>query len=314
MVPGLAHVVYPFEIRRGERTVADLVLPPASAVPKGFVYVPAGTFWFGDADEQLRTQFLDAVPIHQRRTDAYLIARHETTYQDWIAFLDDLPQPERTRRAPVVHGTAARCARPAARADGWHIAIQPASRRYEAKLHEPISYVGRNRRSRQDWLRFPIGGVSPDDVTRYLTWLRESGRLPGARLCSELEWERAARGADDRLFPHGDELADDDANIDITYERMDGAYGPDEIGAHPESRSPFEVDDLAGNIMEIVASDEIPGGFGDTRRRLLLLGGVGPQQQPRSDSPIVSRRRHRPARLRRRRRQVTGRVSSCACD
>jgi formylglycine-generating enzyme required for sulfatase activity len=259
--PGLASVIYPFEIRRSERTVTDLILPPASAVPKDFVYVPAGTFWFGDADEQLRTQFLDAVPVHQRRTDAYLIARHETTYEDWIAFLNDLAQPERTRHVPVVSGTARGALALQARADGWHIAIQPSGRRYEAKMREPISYVGRNRRSRQDWLRFPIGGVSPDDVTRYLTWLRESGRLSGARLCSEREWERAARGADERLFPHGDELTEDDANIDITYERVDGAYGPDEIGSHPASRSPFDVDDLAGNIMEIVASDEIPGGL-----------------------------------------------------
>ena len=47
---------------------------------------------------------------------------------------------------------------------------------------------------------------------------------------------------------------------------------PDEIGSHPASRSPFGVDDLAGNIMELVASDEIPSGFVDTRRWLLPLG------------------------------------------
>jgi formylglycine-generating enzyme required for sulfatase activity len=259
--PGLAPVVYPFEIRRGDRTVADLVVPLAAAVPKGFVYVPAGTFWFGDADEQLRTQFLGAVPIHQRRTEAYLIARNETTFQDWITFLDQLPAGERARRTPAVTGTPFRGALfLRRRADGWRIGLQPAARRYEAKQHEPIIYADRSRRTRQDWLRFPIGGITLDDTARYLAWLREGGRLPGARLCSEVEWERAARGADDRLFPHGDELAADDANIDITYERMDGAYGPDEIGAHPESRSPFEVDDLAGNIVEIVRS-EVPGAF-----------------------------------------------------
>ena len=52
----------------------------APAVPDGFVYVPPGEFWFGDADEDLRTKFLDTVPIHRRHTDAFLIARHETTY------------------------------------------------------------------------------------------------------------------------------------------------------------------------------------------------------------------------------------------
>jgi len=258
---GLARVAYPFEIRRGERVEINLVLPAAGAVPKGFLYVPPGPFWFGDGDEILRTQFLDAAPIHRRRTGGYFIARYETTYRDWIAFLDGLSPAERIRHAPSVAGTAqgALVLRP--NADGWHLAIQPASRRYEGRPHQLISYEGRNRRARQDWLNFPIGGVSPDDVARYLVWLRETGRLPGARLCSELEWERVARGADDRLFPHGDELSTDDANFDLTYDRGDYAFGPDEVGAHPDSRSPFEVDDLAGNIMEMVASDQVPGGL-----------------------------------------------------
>jgi len=91
--------------------------------------------------------------------------------------------------------------------------------------------------------------------------LRETRRVPGARFCSELEWERAARGGDDRLFPHGDDLAEDDANFDQTYDRTDGAFGPDEVGSHPNSRSPFDVDDLSGNIMELVAADVTPGGL-----------------------------------------------------
>jgi formylglycine-generating enzyme required for sulfatase activity len=257
---GRARVVYPFELRRAERRVVDLALPAASAIPRGFIPVAPGTFWYGDADEQLRTQFLDAAPIHRRTTKAYLIARHETTVQDWIAFLDDLPAAERARRTPAVKGTFRGAVALAHGADGWRIVIQPASRRYQAKLHEPIAYEGRSRRQRQDWLRFPISGVSVDDVAHYLAWLRTSGRVPGARLCSELEWERAARGADDRLFPHGDELSDDDANIDLTYGKVDGAFGPDEVGEHPASRSPFDVDDLAGNVMEMVASDHLPGG------------------------------------------------------
>src|SRR5262249_37390598 len=61
---GLAEVEYPFDARRGERVLVDVSLPPRSAVPEGFVYVPAGAFWYGDADEQLRTQFLDTSPIH----------------------------------------------------------------------------------------------------------------------------------------------------------------------------------------------------------------------------------------------------------
>ncbi len=96
-------------------------------------------------------------------------------------------------------------------------------------------------------MRFPVAGVSSVDTQRYFAWLRQTGQVPDARLCTELEWEQAARGADDRLFPHGDELEGDDANFDVTYGRMTPRTGPTPVGSHPVSRSPFGVDDLAGN-------------------------------------------------------------------
>jgi formylglycine-generating enzyme required for sulfatase activity len=95
-----------------------------------------------------------------------------------------------------------------------------------------------------------VVGVSTDDARAYAAWLTATGRVPHARVCSEFEWERAARGADDRTFPGGDDLQPDDANIDVTYGRRKGAYGPDEVGSHPASRSPFGVDDMAGNVWE----------------------------------------------------------------
>jgi formylglycine-generating enzyme required for sulfatase activity len=256
---GTARVVYPLELSRGQRLTLELTLPSAASVPEGFVYVPAGAFLYGEADEQWRTQFLNTVPIHQRTTDAYLIARTETTYRDWIAFLEDLPAGERARRGPAITGSLRGILSLRQTAEGWRIALQPSGPVYEATLSERINYRDRDRRASQDWSRFPVGGISPDDVAFYLAWLRRSGRVPGARLCSDIEWERAARGADDRIFPHGDDLALDDANIDSTYDKRDGGYGPDEVGSHPDSRSPFDVDDLAGNLLEIVASSEAPG-------------------------------------------------------
>jgi formylglycine-generating enzyme required for sulfatase activity len=258
---GHAEVTNVFELDGGERRDIELRLPPARAVPAGFVYVPPGDFWFGDADENLRTKFLDTVPIHRRHTEAFLIARHETTYREWIAFIEALPPAEGARHAPRVSGMVGGSLRLERTAGGWQLTLRPTSQRYTARQGEPFSYAGRDQRARQDWLDFPVAGMAPDDVERYLRWLRDSGRVPGARLCSELEWERAARGADDRAYPHGDDLAPDDANFDLTYGRVDAAVGPDAVGSHPASRSPFGLDDMAGNVLELVRSSLSPQGF-----------------------------------------------------
>jgi formylglycine-generating enzyme required for sulfatase activity len=259
--PGRARVLYPFEVARGQAVTVDLALPHASTIPDGFVFVPAGDFLFGDADEQLRAEFLGAVPIHRVHGDAYLIAQRETTYAEWIEFLNALDEGEQVRRQPDASTTSHGSLR-LRKANGvWQLSLRPTTREYVAPLGEAIVYAGRKQRSRQDWSRFPVAGVSPGDVAAYIAWLRKSGRVPGARWCSELEWERAARGADGRLYPHGDDLGADDANFDATYGRVSAAYGPDVVGSHRDSRSPFDVDDLAGNVWEIVAAWQRPGEF-----------------------------------------------------
>ena len=53
-------------------------------------------------------------------------------------------------------------------------------------------------------------------------------------------------------------LAPDDANFDLTYGKEPGGFGPDEVGSHPASRSPFGVDDLAGNAFEWTRSSVEP--------------------------------------------------------
>jgi len=95
-----------------------------------------------------------------------------------------------------------------------------------------------------------VTGVSMADAEAYAGWLDRTGHLPGARLCDEREWELAARGADGRLYPHGQTLRPGDANIGITHAPL----GPDEVGLHPESRSVVGLDDMAGNAWELTRS------------------------------------------------------------
>ncbi len=254
------------ELRRGEPLEVRLA-PPEGALPEGFVYVPAGRFWFGAAEPALVRRFLDAPPLSERTTPAFLIARHEVTYADWLAFLGELSPPERARRSPRAGGASVNGTLSLAEDAGtWRLRMQPADRLLVAARGVPLRYPSRKTLAEQRWERIPVSGVSLDDARAYTVWLDRTGRIRGARLCTELEWERAARGADARSYPHGDQLAPGDANFDETYGGRAEAFGPDEVGAHPASRSPFGLHDLAGNVCEWTESV-----FGD---RGLVRGGA----------------------------------------
>jgi formylglycine-generating enzyme required for sulfatase activity len=132
----------------------------------------------------------------------------------------------------------------------FRLDLKPLDHMYSAVEGQPIRYRGRSHREVQDWRRFPVSAVSFDDGKAFAAWLASTGRVPSARLCEEREWERAARGADRRSFPNGFRPEADDFNRDVTYNRVPDAFGPDEVGSHPASSSPFGVDDLAGNVWE----------------------------------------------------------------
>lgn len=257
--PGRATVRESVFVRSGDTKRIELTLPTAAAVPPDYVYIPPGEFLFGSRDEEPIRRFLATAPMHPRKTPGYLIGRTEVTYRQWIEFLDDLPAADRERHAPQVEKTTTIHKSGGVvleRGDaGWRLQFSPAGKVYEAAAGQPIVYEQRTKRQQQDWLRMPVSGITADDARAYGQWLHRTKRLPNARLCTEPEWERAARGADGRMFPNGDQpLAPDDANFDETYARQDAAFGPDEVGAHPATRSPYGLDDTAGNLWEITLS------------------------------------------------------------
>lgn len=257
--PGHEPALLPLRVSRGERRRLPLPLLAEGTLPPGFIYVPPGPVLFGSAAETSVREFFNAPPLHEVQTPGFLIARHETTYADWVAYLEAQPPSERARRTPTV-AHAFRGQLSLEQVEGtWRLRIQPGSTLYSVRAGEKLRYARRERRVEQDWLRMPVTGISFQDAEAYVAWLGRSGRVPGARLCTEQEWERAARGVDGREYPHGDRLAPDEANIDSTYGKEPGGFGPDEVGSYPASRSPFGVEDMAGNVWEWTRSALEPG-------------------------------------------------------
>jgi len=88
----------------------------------------------------------------------------------------------------------------------------------------------------------PVQGVTWFQARAYCRWR-------GERLPSEAEWEWAARGADGRIWPWGDEF---DCRRACSSARPCHRYGTCSVGGRPAGRGPWGGEDLAGNVWEWV--------------------------------------------------------------
>jgi formylglycine-generating enzyme required for sulfatase activity len=239
---GHPDVAQPLLLGRGEALTLAFALP--AAVPDGFVHVPAGRFLYGagtgSADEP-RRHGLYAEPLQPRSTGAFLVGRDEVTWGEYLAYLDDLAPDDRGAALP---GAAQPLAVGlAAGPRGWTLTLGDERR----AAGEPLRARG-GLAEDIDWRRLPVLGVTVAQARGYAGWLAR--RVPGARLCTDLEWEKAARGVDGRVAP------DMWAPPGAASERGPGGGptgGPVPVGTRPAT-SPFGLRDVQGNAAEIVVA------------------------------------------------------------
>jgi formylglycine-generating enzyme required for sulfatase activity len=113
----------------------------------------------------------------------------------------------------------------------------------KAADHKPPGYWVAKKPA-QGLENHPVVEVSWHDAMAYCGWLVEIVGRP-YRLPSEAEWEKAARGADGRIYPWGNEW---DA------QRCNTEEGNKEettlVGSYPQGASPYGLLDMAGNVWE----------------------------------------------------------------
>lgn len=101
--------------------------------------------------------------------------------------------------------------------------------------------------------RYPVVNVSYHDARAYAKWA-------GRRLPTEAEWEKAARGTDERMYPWGNEPPTPSAALANFDGDADGFAETSPVGSFPNGASPYGVLDMAGNVWQWVI-DPYDSGF-----------------------------------------------------
>ncbi|MBI3160380.1 MAG: SUMF1/EgtB/PvdO family nonheme iron enzyme [Chloroflexi bacterium] len=179
---------------------------------RGFIHVDAGEFVMGSDPSLDGHAYENEEPRHTVTLPEYFIARWPVTVAQFRAFVQD---------------------------SGHHL---------------------ENEDSLGGMSNHPVGWVYWGDALAYCNWLtdklRASHSTPQAlwdrlnigwrvTLPSEAEWEKAARGTTGRIYPWGNEF---DPTMANTAETDIGIPTP--VGCFWAGRSPFDVEDVSGNVWE----------------------------------------------------------------
>jgi formylglycine-generating enzyme required for sulfatase activity len=216
--------------------LAAIALAPSAGtrpavVNDGFgdcVLIPAGSFRMGDNFNEGNAR---ERPVHVVELDAYYIGKYKVTNAEWSKFRDDAGynDPKIWPDGKVF---------PQADYPFWN----------DLKVHG--GGVPENA-------SFPVLGVNWDEATAYCAWLSaKTGKR--YRLPTEAEWEKAARGTDQRRYPWGNTVDPSYANYYQNPTPYSGSTSP--VGFYDGSKrgefqthsnaSPYGAFDMVGSTFE----------------------------------------------------------------
>lgn len=198
----------------------------------------------------------------------FAIARFPVTLEEYIEFLNELAVKEGIEAAKA------------------HSPHDHASMAYFLPIKDDRFLIPEVDSDGIRWLSsWPVFGITLNDAQAYCRWYQQKTGI-AARLPTEIEWEKAARGGDRRKFPWGDRF---DATFCKMIRSRPGMPQPEPVGSFPTDESPYGVFDMAGCISEWTQTpfDEgentfvVKGGCwsGDDQKcRISSRYAVGPKQ------------------------------------
>lgn len=209
----------------------------ATDVPSGMALIPAGSFTMGDSFTEGSTS---ERPTHSVTVSAFFMDRYEVTKAKWDE-VRDWGLNNGYTDLPAGGGVAANHP---VQTVSWHAVAKWCNARSQKDGLTPCYTVG--------GATYKTGSSAPD-----CNWSASGYRLP-----TEAEWEKAARGYYQRIYPWGNEAPD---CLHVNYDVNGGSSGVGcsavEVGrgtwvvgflVSRAGDSPFGLKDMAGNVSEWV--------------------------------------------------------------